>query len=939
MSKKIELPNTSSQNTMRYSQEIDELVSFTKFTKKDGNLTKTISLDENGTIEKDSSECYLSEGIAETVTTKFKDLPKYINRLEQNQAISIGISSKNKTKICSRRQIDRLSEKVYITRTLDNFCFPERKQGLILLDCDSDIPVDEVLEILSEIIPDFDQTARIIKPSVSAGLHRKSTGKQLSGGNSAHIYALVQNAADIQRFGKVLHERLILAGHGHVEFSKDGKILIRTLVDQYVYSPERLIFEAPPILVGDIEQSITNTKYIKGKALDTVQLQELSGTEIIQYENILRELRDKNKGKAEEIHAKFIKKEGKRIATEHNIPIQEAEKRIESRSKGILSGDDIINFDNGTSSTVRIILQNPELYDGKTMPDPLEPDYGGGRNKAILYANAESGVPLIHSFAHGERTYFLLYDFKDLDEMFTNGPRISLAESAELLVNADVTDAEYEVLIQKIRNKLSLGAKIVRTALKNAQAQTTNHSVEDEEQYKTELSDTLNLRYGVATYGGKTVIIEEKYDEVLECYSIAFHKSTELSDYYANQPITNPNTKKRQNIFQAWLKSCNRNTFDDVIFKPDSTTFRSGDRVIQQGGKYNLWQGYTLIPAQGDCSLILQHIREVWCGGDEEMYEYVLNWLADMFQHPERPGKTALVLRSGQGAGKNIIADKVIAYFFGIHALIANRADDFLGRFNSALGHAVFVFVNEAVWGGNKEKQGILKALITDRYITIERKYHEGTKVSNCSHLLFSSNESWVAPTEIGDRRFVYLPVSDHKKGDAVYFKNLVSQIENKGRAAFLYEMLNRDLSDVDLTRMPANQSAQRLTDQLQSAAPHIKFISDILGDPLFESYRRNKNFTEMDHPLELVWNADGWTVIKDDLFIMYQIFCKNSRHDTPVSKDVFFRLINRDIPGLITTCKPSDNNKRLNCVKFQAIDDARTIFKEATGFEIEREA
>ena len=446
------------------------------------------------------------------------------------------------------------------------------------------------------------------------------------------------------------------------------------------------------------------------------------------------------------------------------------------------------------------------------------------------------------------------------------------------------------------------------------------------------------MRYGVAIYGGKTVVIEEKYDDSLECFFVATHRPGELIDYYANQFIPTSNTKKKQNIFQAWMKSFNRNTYKDVTFKPDSKTFRSIDRIIQQGGTYNLWQGYTTSPTQGDCSLILQHIHTIWCSEDNEMYAYVLNWLADMFQHPNKPGKTALVLRSGQGAGKNIIADGVIAHLFGMHALIANRAEDFIGRFNSALGHAVFVFVNEAIWGGDRTKQGILKALITDKYITVERKYHEGTKVSNCSHLLFSSNESWVAPAEIGDRRFVYLPVSDNRKGATEYFRNLGSQINDKGRAAFLYEMLHRDLSNVDLTCLPANQSAQRQTDLLQTMASHMKFLVDILADPFFESYLKNTRFAEMPHPVDLDWKNDGWNVLKTDLFQMYLIFCKNTRYNEPVDNSVFFRLIRRDVPDLICSSRITKSKQRYSCVKFPPIENARAIFEGETGVEIDWE-
>jgi len=49
----------------------------------------------------------------------------------------------------------------------------------------------------------------------------------------------------------------------------------------------------------------------------------------------------------------------------------------------------------------------------------------------------------------------------------------------------------------------------------------------------------------------------------------------------------------------------------------------------------------------------LQHIREVICGEDEKLYQYVLCWMAHIVQYPDKLGIMSL-LRSIKGAGKSI---------------------------------------------------------------------------------------------------------------------------------------------------------------------------------------------------------------------------------------------------------------------------------------------
>lgn len=919
-----------SSNTEKKTEPTDS-VSFTRYTKKNGNLTKKISLTESGKVIKDSSDCWLADGTAERITISFERLPEFLGNIEQNQAVGWGVNSATVTNIVSQKKIGRSVG--CQTRTKENFSYPLGKRGVILLDSDSGEDPYYIITAIGAFFPELLHAAKVIKPSVSAFLFRKSTGEELSGKNNAHIYLYALDAADIPRFGKVLHKRLILSGHARVEFSRDGKVLIRTLVDQFVYSPERLDFAALAILVGDLEQRLPEIRYIPGGSLDTSKLQELSNIEEIQYEKILRDLKRGAAKEAGAIREKYEVEEGRKVAEKLCISYSAAQKIIHNRLKGILSGDELLQFDDGRTPSVREAIRNSADYDGATMPDHAEPEYGGGRNKAIFYANLDTGFPLIHSLAHGGRVYILRKDFDDLKAQFqTKGE--DLRDWAKHVADADVTNEQSEELVNIVHELTDISLKTLRKSLKDALNQKDNQI--DESEYKTPEFAHLNLAYGCVLAGGKTVIIEECYDEDSGSWVAKLHNPRELGVYLQNQRI--PSGNDSIPIFPLWMDYPLRNTFDNIVFKPDPTIFRSGPRIIQQGGTYNIWQGYTKTPIQGDCSLILDHIREVWCSNYLDMYDYVLNWLAYMFQHPDRQGETALVLRSGQGTGKNIIAE-AIARLFGIHALIATRKDDFLGRFNSILGQAVFVYVNEAVWAGDKEKQGTLKALITDRFLTIEKKYLDSFKFRNCTHLLFASNESYVAPADIGDRRFVYPKVSDHRVGDKEYFKALVNQIDGEGLSAFLYEMLNRDIDGLDLSKFPENQSDQRTTDQMMTMPIHLKFMHHLLDDEFFEMFLSDHTFFDPPDFLKPApWQEQRWTISKETFHRMYVFFCHKMKYQHPEIKDVLIRKIVGDIPGMISMTKPTINKKRVNCLEFPPLSKARELFVSRTKIALKWE-
>ena len=146
----------------------------------------------------------------------------------------------------------------------------------------------------------------------------------MAGSDGRHIYVLVQNGADIERFLHTLHERCWLHGFGWLMVGAGGQLLDRSLVDRMVCAPERLVFEGAPVLVTPLiqDQKRRRARAIEGPALDTVaacpplriaqraQLDELRATEAHQLAPERAEAR-----------SSFIARRAKRIA-----------KRTQSRS-------------------------------------------------------------------------------------------------------------------------------------------------------------------------------------------------------------------------------------------------------------------------------------------------------------------------------------------------------------------------------------------------------------------------------------------------------------------------------------------------------------------------------------------------------------------------------------------------------------------------------
>ena len=266
-------------------------------------------------------------------------------------------------------------------------------------------------------------------------------------------------------------------------------------------------------------------------------------------------------------------------------------------------------------------------------------------------------------------------------------------------------------------------------------------------------------------------------------------------------------TTEQVSLFSIWLEWQERRTYSQLVFKPVPGLV-AGPVTLPDGDVLNLYQGLAITPKPGRCELIKAHVQNVWCSGDPALYQYVMDWLARMFQRPQERGHTVLVLRSGEGTGKNTIVDMLVEAF-GEHAMVAVKPDELTGRFNDDLATSVLVFANEAVWGGKKELEGALKSLITDEELPIERKFIPRFRVRNCCHLIMASNNDWVAPIGLDDRRFVVMDVAEHRKDDHQYFGQLHAEINNGGREAFVWELLNRDIAQFNPRILPQSRAFQ----------------------------------------------------------------------------------------------------------------------------------
>jgi len=110
---------------------------------------------------------------------------------------------------------------------------------------------------------------------------------------------------------------------------------------------------------------------------------------------------------------------------------------------------------------------------------------------------------------------------------------------------------------------------------------------------------------------------------------------------------------------------------------------------------------------------MFDHIKAIWCKGDQKLYDYTVGWLASVVMRPFVKTGTAIVLLSQQGAGKSIILNK-IGEIQGKHFKTCS-IHDVLGSFNShVLKDGLLLFLDETV-ARSASAMNKLKNIITSR--------------------------------------------------------------------------------------------------------------------------------------------------------------------------------------------------------------------------------
>jgi len=261
-------------------------------------------------------------------------------------------------------------------------------------------------------------------------------------------------------------------------------------------------------------------------------------------------------------------------------------------------------------------------------------------------------------------------------------------------------------------------------------------------------------------------------------------------------------------VFDGWLKHPSRADIaqESLVFDPSGP--------LEQEGRINTFRGLPLEPIFDDekCSAICGLIAHL-VNLDQEVYRWLLKWLALPLQQVGAKMRTAVLFHSEQqGSGKSLLFEEIVKPIYGDYGatLGQHQLESSYTDWRSEALYALFeeIFSRESKFSYT----GIMKQMITGKTQRIEKKFVSGWEESNYLNAVFLSNEIQPFPLDPSDRRM--LVVWPLKKLPDELRLAVQAEIAAGGVQAFYGMLLQLDLEDFTVFTEPViTEAKERLID------------------------------------------------------------------------------------------------------------------------------
>ena len=234
-----------------------------------------------------------------------------------------------------------------------------------------------------------------------------------------------------------------------------------------------------------------------------------------------------------------------------------------------------------------------------------------------------------------------------------------------------------------------------------------------------------------------------------------------------------------------WLKDCTKRVVKGWDYAPPP-------RVCKPN-HLDLWTGFAITnhpspPIPLDTSVIKTHIKYL-CEDNQKGLEYMIKWLASIFQKPGTPTGSCIAFIGDQGTGKSEFWKHMMERMMGEKKIAVDSSwDNVFGRFNVRAAKS-FILCDEMEGFDSHKGASKMKAAITETTLNHEEKGKQVRCIPAACNFIIATNERGnIAKIDKDDRRLNCF--ESGKKKASTYYDKLFETIHDKAILRSFYDEL-----------------------------------------------------------------------------------------------------------------------------------------------------
>lgn len=444
-----------------------------------------------------------------------------------------------------------------------------------------------------------------------------------------------------------------------------------------------------------------------------------------------------------------------------------------------------------------------------------------------------------------------------------------------------------------------------------------------EETKEVDFIDKINSEFFFcATNGVSRVCQEKKIDGKfkLERYPVGvFHdKLLPEKTWIKRKNADGSESSVKKQKSKEWMENTRRREYLDIRFIPKKDVSKD---------IYNTWKGFAAKVAGPHLyseeavkgfGNFLKHCKENICANNEKDFEWLMDFVAHMFQKPWEKPQVALVFQGEKGTGKSLFS-KVLSRMIGENAISVSNKNYLTNNFNSIMENNILITLEEAFWSGDKAGEGILKTLITDNERLIEHKGEKPYLAAVYDRIIIIGNEDRLVNATMDERRYAVFNVASTRRGDTEFFGEIMDGVMDHGSAELLMSyFMARDISKANVRKAP---STAGLIDQKALSRSEFE-------NWWHESLSEGRLINDFSGSLE--WPK---IITKTELRRMFSLYFKeNSASKYEPSKEIIGKKFIKLAPSCAKTKRVRQEGILTQHYEFCSLEEARVDWETATG-------